>query len=127
MKFDEPSPVASLTVIQHPWENWTPYEYQITDYDAVPNGILSVEIQYTDGTKETVSWETDDWLSHYHNEYLINTELKTDGGTQIGRQNLFVITYMGSSVEIPVFSNASKQHISIIVMFSVPIPPNVVC
>ena len=102
VKFDEPSPVASLTVIQHPWENWTPYEYQITDYDAVPNGILSVEIQYTDGTKETVSWETDDWLSHYHNEYLINTELKTDGGTQIGRQNLFVITYMGSSVEIPV-------------------------
>ncbi len=102
VKFNVPSPVASISIVSSPWKDWKPYQYQVNE-GIWPTGPASVKIQYNDGrSEETVTWETGDERYHRHNGYLISADLKIYGDIQPGTDNAVVVSYMGSSIEVPI-------------------------
>lgn len=97
VRFDLPSPVASLTIISNPWENQKIYEYNAYDYNSEG---LSVNIHYNDGREdETVTWEYDT-SSYDHNGYSMSLNWK-DNDIRPGEKNTMVLSYMGKTAEIP--------------------------
>lgn len=102
--FNKPSPVESVTVVQHPWENWSPYEYEVFNDNAMSNGAMSVQIKYNDGTpEETVHWDfAEEGSSYSHNGYTISARWKDIDNIQAGKENTVAVTYMGKSADISV-------------------------
>ena len=97
VRFDLPSPVESLTIVSHPWENQKLYEYNA--YDLNGKG-LSVNIHFNDGREdETVTWDYDT-SSYYHNGYNMSLNWK-DNDIRPGEKNTMVLSYMGKIAEIP--------------------------
>lgn len=96
VRFDLPSPVDSLTIVSHPWE-----ELKLNEYNAykINGNGLSVNIHYNDGREdETVTWDYDT-SSYYHEGYHMSLNWKDDE-IQPGKENVLVLSYMGKTVEL---------------------------
>ncbi len=99
VRFNVPSPVESLEVTSHPWQDREIYQYEANDLRGEG---LSVTIHYNDGRQDqAVIWPENAWNSYDYDGYCMQLswkqfELLPD------QENMLVLSYMGKTAEIPV-------------------------
>jgi len=99
VQFDVPSPIESLAVTAHPWQDKGIYQYQANDLRGAG---LSVTIRYNDGrNEETVVWPEYAWNSYDYKGY--DMRLNWNQAELLpGQENTLALSYMGKTAEIPV-------------------------
>lgn len=105
VKFNQPTPVESITVSKNPWTDKEIYQYNASDY-MYNNKGLELVIHYNDGREDdTVIWTDDyDYEGNSIEGYYFDYHIKNDGFADgpIAGENAYVISYMGKTVEVPI-------------------------
>lgn len=116
VKFNEPSPVKEIEIMENPWENGIyGYKYSDTILQGKFDG-LKVKIVYLDGREAEVVECSEDGISNYNvkSEYIFSISEEASGDGIPGEDFLsstITVSYMGvnKSFEVSLLQNPVKK------------------